>query len=298
MPRDSLLRIARLTLSVAEAALPRYSHPKSPHTFTQAQLMACLVLRAALGTTYRGVTEVLEVSPPLIAALGLRRVPHYSTLQRFADRAATDEHIAALLAELLARVRAAGLAPGGSARIAGGSPVEVALDSTGLETTSASAHYRARSGKGQARYVKASVAVVCGALVCCGLVIDWGPNNDKRQAAALIARAEAATRAAGLPVARVLADAGYDAEWVHERIREGWGAETAIPPVIHRKDGTVGGRYRSQMQPVPAGYGRRWHVESFMSGLKRTTGSALRARSERALFAEAAVRVLAYSVRR
>jgi hypothetical protein len=52
------------------------------------------------------------------------------------------------------------------------------------------------------------------------------------------------------------------------------------------------------MQPVPSGYGRRWHVESFLSGLKRTTGSALRARGERALFAEAAVRVLAYSVRR
>jgi hypothetical protein len=81
------------------------------------------------------------------------------------------------------------------------------------------------------------VAVVCGALVLpsgggegCGLVIDWGPNNDKRQAAALIQRAEAATRAAALPVARVLADAGYDAEWVHERIREGWGVSTAIPP--------------------------------------------------------------------
>lgn len=286
MPRDTLLRIARLSRAVAEAALPPYSHPKSPHTFTQGQLMACLVLRAALGTTYRGVVEVLAVSPPLVDALGLRRLPHYSTLKRFADRAATDEHVATLLAELLARVR---LADG---------PVEVALDSTGLETTSASAHYRARSGRGQVRYVKASVAVVCGALVCCGLVMDWGPNNDKRQGAALIARAEAATRAAGVPVSRVLADAGYDAEWVHARIREGWGVGTAIRPVVHRKDGRVGGRYRSEMQPLPAGYGRRWHVESFMSGLKRTTGSALRARSERALFAEASLRVLAYSVRR
>jgi hypothetical protein len=253
MPRAALRRIAPLSLSVAEAALPCYSHPKSPRTFTQAQLMACLVLRAA-----------------------------------------TDEHVAALLAELLTRVGAAGLASGG----ASGGPVEVALDPTGLETTSASAHYRARSGRGRTRYVKASVAVVCGALVCCGLVMDWGPNNDERQAVALIARAEAAARAATLPVTRVLADAGYDAEWVQARIREGWGVGTAIRPVVHRKDGTVGGRYRSQMQPAPPGYGRRWHVESFMSGLKRTTGSTLRARGERALFAEAAVRVLAYAVRR
>lgn len=286
MARDTLLRIARLSLVVSEAVLPRYSHAKSPHTFTQAQLMACLVLRAVLATTYRGLVDVLDVSPPLVQALGLRRVPHYSTLKRFADRSATDAHVGALLAEVLARLKAS--TP----------PVEIALDSTGLETTSAGAHYRARSGKGRTRFVKVSVAVVCGALICCALVMDWGPGNDKRQAGRLIARAQAALQVAQVPVARVLTDAGYDAEWVHVQIREGIGTESVINPVVHRRDGKVGGHYRSQMQPLPDGYGRRWHVESFMSGLKRTTGSALRARSERSLFAEAALRVLAYSIRR
>lgn len=38
-------------------------------------------------------------------------------------------------------------------------------------------------------------------------------------------------------------------------------------------------------------------VESFMSGLKRTTGSALSARGEHALFIEASLRVLAYALR-
>lgn len=286
MPTDILLRIARLARDTAEATLPPYSHPKSPHTFTQPQLMACLVLRAAMGTTYRGLVEVLAVSPPLLAALGLRRLPHYSTLKRFADRAASEDAVAALLAALLARMRRAD------------GPVEVALDSTGLETTSASAHYLTRAGKERARYVKASVAVVCGALVCCGLVMDWGPSNDKRQAAPLIDRAEAAVRAAGVPVVRVLADAGYDGEWVHVRLREGWGVGSAIGLAVRRRDGSVGGRYRAEMEPRPVGYGRRWHVESFLSGLKRTTGSSLRARGERALFAEASLRVLAYSVRR
>jgi len=295
MTPDILLRIARLARDTAEDALPPYSHPKSPHTFTQPQLMACLVLRAATATTYRGLVEVLAVSPPLLAALGLRRLPHYSTLKRFADRAASEEAVAAMLAALLARVWRADRPPGGAL---GDGPVEIALDSTGLETTSASAHYLTRAGKTRSRYVKASVAVVCGALVCCGLVMDWGPSNDKRQAAALIDRAEAARRAAGVPVGRVLADAGYDGEWVHARLREEWGVGSAIGLAVRRQDGSVGGRYRSEMDPRPAGYGRRWHVESFLSGLKRTTGSALRARGERALFAEASLRVLAYSVRR
>lgn len=46
------------------------------------------------------------------------------------------------------------------------------------------------------------------------------------------------------------------------------------------------------------GYERRWLVESFMSGLKRTTGSMLKARHERSLFVEASLRVLVYALRR
>lgn len=71
-----------------------------------------------------------------------------------------------------------------------------------------------------------------------------------------------------------------------------------IPPAVHRRDGGVNGRYRSQMTRLPKRYGRRWHVESFFSGLKRTMGSQLNARTERGLFTEAAIRVLAYTLRR
>ncbi|TWT90359.1 hypothetical protein Mal64_07480 [Pseudobythopirellula maris] len=46
------------------------------------------------------------------------------------------------------------------------------------------------------------------------------------------------------------------------------------------------------------GYGRRWFVESFMSGLKRTTGSMLQARHDACMFTEAAIRVLAYALQR
>jgi hypothetical protein len=45
-------------------------------------------------------------------------------------------------------------------------------------------------------------------------------------------------------------------------------------------------------------YGRRWHIESFFSGLKRVTGSALGSRLEGNLFKEAAFRLLAYTLHR
>lgn len=175
---NSLLRIARLAHAVASDALPRYSHAKSPQRFTQAQLMACLVLRAALSTTYRGIVEVLEVSPPLRQMLGVRVLPHYSTLKRFADRVVTDETMAALLAETVRRVARPGQA------------VELAIDATGVETTAASAHFQSRAGRKRSQYVKVSVVAACGTLVACGMVVSWGPNNDKCQAAEVIERAQ------------------------------------------------------------------------------------------------------------
>ncbi len=96
------------------------------------------------------------------------------------------------------------------------------------------------------------------------------------------------------------ADAGYDAEWVHRQAQEDWGVATAIKPVKHT-EGTPGGYYRSQMSDSwlkKIGYGLRWHVETFFSGMKRTMGATLNARSERALFTEAALKVLTYAIRR
>jgi hypothetical protein len=47
-----------------------------------------------------------------------------------------------------------------------------------------------------------------------------------------------------------------------------------------------------------AGYSRRWKVESYFSALKRTMGSTLSARRPDQMVAEAALKVLAYALRR
>ena len=128
------------------------------------------------------------------------------------------------------------------------------------------------------------------------MVLDWGPNNDKCQARELIAKASQTT----LP-AKLYADAGYDAEWVHDQCRLEWGAESVIKPARQAADGTRRGFWRSAMSEnylQRKGYGARWAVESFFSGLKRTMGSMLNARKPTQLLAEAAFRVLAYTLRR
>jgi hypothetical protein len=263
-----------------------YSHAKSPHKFTQAQLMTCLILRAYLKTTYRGIIEFLDTSDALKKCLDLKRLPHYSTLKYFADRSDTLAIVDAILADVVRQVTGQ----------SGEADAEIAIDSTGVESTSASAYFSTRRGGKRKRYVKLSLCVTCGTLLPASVVLSWGPCNDKAVARPLLDK----TRAVVQPKT-LFADAGYDAEWVHQYCRDHWQVNSWIPPAVHRKDGTVNGTYRSKMTPRRLkrnGYGKRWMVESFISGLKRTTGSMLAARQKSSLFVEAALRVLAYAIRR
>ena len=279
-------RVAGLAMRLGGRHLADYGATRSRHDFTQRQLMACLILRAYLKTTYRGVLELLAISPNLREALGLRdKLPHYTTLQKFSARSR-------VLAIADAMIRTIGRAAGAPEFAKGAA----AMDATGLETTTAGAHFQSRSGRQRRKWVKVSTVVLCGSLLPFSLVLDWGPGNDKCQARELMAKASESI----LP-AKLYADAGYDAERVHDQCRLEWGVESVIRPARQRADGTRSGFWRSRMSDdylKRKGYGSRWAVESFFSGLKRTMGSTLNARKPAQLLAEAAFKVLAYTLRR
>jgi hypothetical protein len=279
-------RVAELAMPLGGRHLAAYGATRSRHDFTQRQLMGCLILRAYLKATYRGVLELLAVSPRLRQCLGLsEKLPHFTTLQKFSARSQ-------VLAIADAMIQTIGRAASGTIC----QPRAAAMDATGLETTTASAHFQCRRGGQRRRWVKISTVVLCGSLLPLGLVMDWGPTNDKCQAQALIAKAQTAA----VPD-KLYADAGYDAEWIHVQCREQWGVQSVIKPARHRADGQLGGLWRSGMTEQylkEQAYGQRWAVESFFSGLKRTMGSMLTSRTPNQLLAEAAFRVLAYTLRR
>lgn len=278
--------MAALSMRLGSRHLADYGANTSRHDFTQRQLMACLILRAYTKTTYRGVLELLAVSPSLRQELGLGdKLPHYSTLAKFSARSQVLEIADAM-------IRTIGKAAFGQTD----EPTAAAMDATGLETTTASAHFQCRRGGERRKWVKISTIILCGSLLPMSLVMDWGPTNDKCQAQDLIAKAQTVAMPDTL-----YADAGYDAEWIHVQCREEWGAESVIKPAMHRADGKRNGIWRSGMSKnylAKMEYGKRWAVESFFSGLKRTTGSMLTSRKPNQLLKEAAFRVLAYTLRR
>jgi len=76
----STLAFAREAKAAAEKALPRYSSHFSRKDFTLHQHFAVLMLRQFMRTDYRGIVQLLSEWAELREALGLKRVPHYSTL--------------------------------------------------------------------------------------------------------------------------------------------------------------------------------------------------------------------------
>jgi len=288
---NTILRVAQLSMLVCRRQLRSYSCDKSKHTYTQPQLMSCLVLKAYLKQTYRGIVEVLELSDALREALGLGdNVPTHTTLKMFADRVASVELMDQIVGEVLALCKKAGV-----------SVAELAGDSTGVECSPASQQYLLRTGRKRARYVKLSLVVACVSMLAVSAVASMGPTHDLAEAPALLWRASGRCSPHS-----VYLDSAYDAEKIHRFCREGWGVAASghgvasfIPPFARGGHGVIASEYRSKMaKGMPRSYGRRWHVESFISALKRVTLPFVRARLEPAMLREAMLNVLAYAIHR
>src|SRR5262249_24182319 len=73
-------QVAEQALAVAERSMPLYSGKHSPRRFTQHQLFAIAALRQFFRVDYRGIEAILIDSSDLREVLGIREVPHFSTL--------------------------------------------------------------------------------------------------------------------------------------------------------------------------------------------------------------------------
>jgi hypothetical protein len=277
--------VTELAMRLSGRHLADYGATRSRHDFTQRQLMSCLILRAYLKTTYRGLLDLLAASPGLRERMGLtEKLPHFTTLQKFSGRSKVLEIAQRIIASIGGQVGK------------GASDSTAAMDSTGLALTTASDYYRSRKGGKVRKWVKVSVMVWCSSLLPLSLVVDFGPSNDRVQGKELLTQAQAVAKPS-----KLYADAGYDSEPLHEQCRDQWGVPSVIKPIERRADGKRGGKWRAQMSAdylKTEGYGRRWAVETFFSAFKRTMGGALLARKPKQMIAEATFRVLAYVLRR
>lgn len=286
--------VAVVAYATAKRSLPPYPHLKSPKKFTQHQLVACLVLREFFTTDYRGIEQILNDSSDLRKMLELSEVPHYTTLQKAAQRLTKKDTLDKLMKEILAIAVLTKMMKKNIALSA--------IDGTGFESHHISAYFVKRKAKGEeryqmttyTRYPKVGIVSDCKTHLVLSGVPSRGPYPDIIHFEKAVSEAE---RNVHLKI--LTADAGYDSEKSHLFAREVHGIRTVIPPRIGRKTAKLpSGKWRKIMATRfnKKIYGQRWQVETVNSMIKRNLGSFLRARSYWAQCREMMLRLFVHNI--
>jgi Transposase DDE domain len=266
--------VAKAALEAAQRVLPFYTHPNSPQVFTQHQLFACLVLKNFLKTDYRGIVAHLAEHPQLREVLRLKRVPHFTTLQKASRHLLASEPARRVLESTIR------LHYGRRRRVASS-----AVDSTGLECTAASGYFVRRRHRVTLpwktmvyhRYPKLGLVCDTSCHFILSIRVGRGPRPDVDELVPLLTGA-----VRSMLLECLAADAGYDSEANHRFARQDCGVRTMIPPKHGRPtDKPARGHYRRLMQTRfdDTRYHRRAQVETVMSMIKRRQGAHVRGRT-------------------
>lgn len=288
-------RILQVAYALGKQQLPTYWHRFSPKKFTLPQLFACLVLKEFLRLDYRKLSALLEDAPSLAAVIALEQVPHFSTFQKAAARLLVSRRAQLLLDET---VRAAT-----QSRVMRRNVALAAIDGTGFETRHISAYFvkrRVRACKTgyqtttYTRYPSANLLCDCASHLVLSAATGRGPGPDDPYFRRVVKQA-----AQRVKIAALAADAGYDSEAAHVYAREECGARTLIPatrgrPTCKRLTGHWRQRMKTRFNHQK--YAQRWQVETDNSMIKRSLGSALRARKYWSQSREINLRILTHNI--
>ena len=281
-----------IAYKTARSVLPDYWHKFSPQKFTLPQLFACIVLRVVLKTDYRGVATFLKDCPDLCDVIGLKTVPHFTTLhkasQRLLRHKIADKLLLSTIRKLTKDKEAIKLA---------------AIDSSGFDSSYVSRYFvRRRRSKHlnlwedviYKRFPKLAIVCDCSNHAILSAMTTRGPSPDINQFCEPLKPAAERVR-----IEHLLADAGYDSESNHKYAREVCNIETTIPPKHGRPTKKLPKtKYRREMRTDfnKEVYGQRWHVETVFSMIKRNYGSALRARNEESQAREMLLLALTHNI--
>jgi Transposase DDE domain len=305
-------KVARVALAAGKEAFSDYSHRFSPKKFTQPQLFACLVLKEFERKDYRGIAALLEDATDLRDEIGLKGVPHYTTLQKASQRLLRVKNVRVLLDETVKRVR------GRKRNVAYG-----AVDSSGFDAHHASRYFiwrtaanqkknktdkteKQRENKGEEqkkqrvsykRFGKLMLIVCCATHAILAAVASVGPTPDIDQLDGVMAEL-----APSQTLLHLVGDAGFDSGHNHQLLREEHGVRSTIPPEHGRppKDPNTlpTNKYRRRMKTHfnKKAYRKRPQVETVFSMLKRNFGASLRARSHWGRNRDLFLRVLTHNI--
>ena len=294
---DYIIKVIADTLN--ELSVPKYSSKFSNKVYDDHLKICLLVLKQYLNKSYRELCSELRSLSIWERGYAL----DHSTLVKFSKKIDVD-----LLDKILAKI----------AHMKCEKDMTVAVDATGFSCSDASLHYVKRlkefknnigyEERAIRRYSKLSLAVDTDSkmILACDSV-DSTHADVKRMTYIVDKLARG-----NFSISYVVADKGYDAEYVHVEIKDRLKAKTAIPArdmaesIKNNGIRKTRGRNRSRMKrefqikdsEVSRAYKRRSQVETVNSMIKRKMGGAVRCRSEFTRRIEISFRCIAHNLNR
>ena len=300
-PTTPLIQITnRIIEKCKRAGIKKYSSKYHNKLYTNYQFIVLLCLKQKTQTGYEAfINEELVELPHIVEYLGLESIPHPTTLQKFAQR---------IKQSVLELVMLQSTARTGIKKLVLGQ------DGTGFKSKKISCHYVARLAyftrskkkrkpgrppkkRKKRKYLYVQIMVELRTQMPLGILITRSPGGDAKKFKPVAKK----VMKLGKAIKYVTLDKGYDAEYVHEFIRECLMAESIIPArnedvPIYKTEG----RYRKKMK---RGYSKkRYHQrsknETVNSVVKRKWGDSTLALNWRNQNKEIAFRLLFYAARR
>jgi transposase len=294
---DRIAYIIKVTSMVLDGlGVPKHSSKFCKRIYDDHWLFSLLIVRQYLDLSYR---ELCSLMPSI---KGMKKIPDHSTVAKFSERAGPNR-IRDVMQTLSMFVCGDGMT--------------VAVDSTGFSCSNASRHYVKRINKtdrGNIEYSndlvrgfsKATFAVDTETKMILSCDSADSVHSDVRRMPFIIDDLVSG----GFDIRNIVADKGYDAEYIHSDVKKKLGAQAIIPVRANtpKKGGTVcrtRGVNRSRMKrellkdtEMMKKYNLRAMSETANSMVKRKMGDTVYGRSELSRRKEVLFRCAAHNFRR
>lgn len=261
-----LIRFAGVCLEAFQKVLPAYSSRYSKKDFTQHQLAVLVCLMRKYKPKYRDFAELLEVMTELREFLGLQKVPHWTTLNKFFLRMKNF-----VLSTLL------GLS-------AGESSGKGSVDATCFDRRHASRHYTKRA-KLRIKSLKTTLLVDTETQKVLDVHSTTTRKHDSKIVLPLVNKTRERHRLNSLR-----GDAGYDDREVRKRLR----AQGIRPLIKHREFKPLQKAWNVRMDK--AEYSQRSKSETVNSAVKRKYGDHVSSKEWFTQFKEVKLAALVYNL--